>query len=215
MSTANHRFVVRLPGDSDDLRAYIRPTRTNDKSGAEPTASPHAGAFESSPGDFPALGSVSGVQQERNALGAWSDRVQPGVYPNGPVPRQNARSVSSCDFEFEDHDDVMESNPIPTHSLTASPPAQHVVAPSPSPSDTDAAELADAIVGMDFEDDGPMRNCGLSANAQEFIPMEGNSEDAAYWRICAEHWYSVCMQMQTHIASGVAFCHTLPDPPAV
>lgn len=109
---------------------------------------------------------------------------------------------------------------------THTPPAVHVIAPSPTPSDEDAERLIDQFDGMDFVDGtvdatagdwhirdplmqslSPVGSLGSSSPAimhatpfQFHQPPPLVTPGEAYWRACAEHWHNMCLEMQRHVS---------------
>lgn len=201
--SASSTLVVRLPG----ARLRTNPSPDANHPGAPRPLSP---GFVPDGGEFPVLGSP----HTRTTLGAWED-LQGQLDLQCPVERQGAVSPG---FDFS-----LESPQFYVNT----PPAQHTVAPSPSPSDVAAADLAAAVDAMEvdsnhinFQDiqSPPQLHStpALNSAAPQFVPestFPAPSQDAAYWRACAEHWHSVCLELKAHIADGVALCHTLPPAP--
>ena len=208
-------FVVRLSTYASPTGAnYARPANSDSRS---PVASPVA--FAPSPSDFPSLGVQSHVSAAQNALGVWQ--------LSGPIQRQGAVTPGSSPMTpgssptFSQEPDATEiaqaAAAWDTGSRAVTPPSRHTVPPSPSPSEDAANQLADSIDRMDFDEDDGVATSTLHIGASPFVPTNSilaPTEDAAYWRACAEHWHSVSLQLQAHITSGMAFCHPLPEPPA-
>ena len=186
-------FIVRLPG------AAASAAVTNQQ---QPPLSP-VQPFVMDGNDFPSVGHEGPVAPKRTSTrsGAWATRpvlpIATGTDPyglTGPIERANAQSPVS---------------PSP------SPPAHHLIPPSPSPSEQAAVDLAEELDMMDMGTESPpspiARPVPLRADAEAYEPVDaGLLQELAHYRAAAEYWQNMCAQMQAHVAM---VCGPLPPPP--